>query len=57
MEKDKEKTVYDLLMEKLNKMSENYSDVISNIFIYGPDILNMNINDLKEGKDTNNTNK
>ena len=57
MEENKEKTVYDLLMEKLNKMSESYSDVIKNIFIYGPDILNMNINDLKEGKDTNNTNK
>lgn len=57
MEENKEKTVYDLLMEKLNKMSENYSDFIENIFIYGPDILNMNINDLKEGKDANNTNK
>lgn len=57
MEENKEKTVYDLLMEKLNKMSESYSDVIENIFIYGPEILNMNINNLKEGKDTNNTNK
>lgn len=47
---EKEKTVGEILMEEIDKVMDKWSDEFNNLFIYGPDILNKTISEIKENK-------
>lgn len=48
---EKEKTVGETLMEEIDKTMNKWSSMFTNLFIYGPDILNKTISEIKEDKD------
>ena len=55
-EKDNQ-NIGELLSEVIDDKFKKANDVITNLFIYGPDILNMTIEDIKNYKKNNNKNE
>lgn len=51
---EKEPTLGEILNEKIDKAMSKYNDVITNLFIYGPDILNKTVSELRSNKDKSN---
>lgn len=54
---EKEPTLGEILTEKIDKAMSKYNDVITNLFIYGSDILNKTVSELKDNKDKSNNNE
>lgn len=55
-EKEKEKdnqTIGELISDAIDKKFSKMNDIFTNLFIYGPDILNMTIDDIKKYKEDN----
>lgn len=50
MEEDK-RSIGEILKEKIEDQNKSYSDFFTNLFIYGPDLLNKTIEELKKEKD------
>lgn len=54
---EKEPTLGEILSEKIDKAMSKYNDVFTNLFIYGPDILNKTLSELKSNKDKTDKNE
>lgn len=54
---EKEPTLGEILSEKIDKAMSKYNDVFTNLFIYGPDILNKTLSELKANKEKSNDNE
>jgi len=50
---DKEKTIGESITEALEKAMESYSKVLTDIFVYGPTLLNTKIKDYEQQRDNN----
>lgn len=50
MEEDK-RSIGEILKEKIEDQAKSYNDFFTNLFIYGPDLLNKTIEELKKEKD------
>lgn len=54
---EKEPTLGEIISEKIDNAMSKYNDVLTNLFIYGPDILNKTVSELKDNKDKFNNNE
>lgn len=54
---EKEPTLGEIISEKIDNAMSKYNDVLTNLFIYGPDILNKTVSELKDNKDKSNNNE
>lgn len=57
MDEEKNQTIGELLSDAIDKKFSKMNDIFTNLFIYGPDILNMTIEDIKNYKKNNNKNE